>query len=80
MYGSIAAGIALSVTTLPRGFTHQTMLVLGNGINATFQRWGEATLALAGKQCEATIFQCAERCAGRVRCEINKYLTAPNTA
>ena len=50
MYGSIAAGIALSVTTLPRGFTHQTMLVLCNGINATFQRWGEATLALAGKR------------------------------
>ena len=48
--GSIAAGIALSVTTLPRGFTHQTMLVLGNGINATFQRWGEAMVALAGKR------------------------------
>ena len=47
---SIAAGIALSVTTLPRGFTHRTMLVLGNGINATFQRWGKAMMALAGKR------------------------------
>ena len=34
---SIAAGVALSVTTLPRGFTHRTMLVLDNGINKTFQ-------------------------------------------
>jgi len=47
---SIAAGIALAVTTLPRGFTHRTMLVLGNGINNTFQSWGEAIRALAGKR------------------------------
>ena len=47
---SIAAGIALGVTTLPRGFTHRTMLVLDNGINNAFQTWGEAMMALAGKR------------------------------
>ena len=47
---SIAAGIAPSVTTLPGGFTHRTMLALGNGINNTFQSWGEAMMALAGKR------------------------------
>jgi hypothetical protein len=48
--GSIVAGIAPSVTTLPRGFTHRTMLVLGNGINTTFEMWGRAMTALAGKR------------------------------
>ena len=47
---SIAASIALGITKLPRGFTHRTMLVLGNGINTTFRRWGEAMVALAGKR------------------------------
>jgi hypothetical protein len=47
---SIAAGITPGVTTLPKGFTHRTMLVLGNGINSTFQSWGEAMMALAGKR------------------------------
>ena len=48
--GFIAAGIALSVTTLPQHFSHKTMLVFGTGINATFQRWGEAMRALSGKR------------------------------
>jgi len=45
----IASGIDSRITTLPRGFSHQTLLVLGKGINSTFETWGHAMTDLQGK-------------------------------
>ena len=48
--GSLTAGISSRIATLPAGFTHRTMLVLGAGINRTFGDWGQALTNLSGKQ------------------------------
>ncbi|MEQ0565184.1 hypothetical protein ABJI51_39425 [Amycolatopsis sp. NEAU-NG30] len=47
---TVSNGIVSSVGTLPAGFTHRTMLVVGNGVNSTFGTWGSALLALGGKR------------------------------
>ncbi len=47
--GAIVSGINTTITTLPAGFVHQTFLVIGQGINNTFQIWGHAMTALQGK-------------------------------
>jgi hypothetical protein len=46
---TVSNGIVSSVGTLPAGFTHRTLLVVGNGVNSTFSTWGSALLALGGK-------------------------------
>ncbi|WP_329064376.1 hypothetical protein [Amycolatopsis sp. NBC_01480] len=46
---TLSEGIAASVTTLPAGFTHQSMLALGKGIGSTYGTWGSALMALGGK-------------------------------
>ena len=48
--GTVSAGVVSSVSTLPAGFTHRTILTLGNGINSTYNAWGGALMALGGKQ------------------------------
>jgi hypothetical protein len=45
----IATGIDSRITRLPQGFSHQTLLVLGKGINRTFDTWGHAMTYLQGK-------------------------------
>lgn len=40
--GSIASGINPSIATLPQSFRHKTILVLGQGINNTYEAWGHA--------------------------------------
>lgn len=45
-----AGGIDAAITTLPPGFEHGTLLVLGNGIAATLDSWGQALQLLNGKQ------------------------------
>lgn len=47
---SIVAGISNQIATLPAGFTHQTILAFGPGINQTFINWGQALTNLSGKQ------------------------------
>jgi hypothetical protein len=47
--GTVSAGIVGSVSTLPAGFTHRTILALGSGINTTYSTWGSALMALGGK-------------------------------
>jgi hypothetical protein len=47
---SITAGISGQIATLPAGFTHQTILVFGSGINRAFIDWGQALTSLSGKQ------------------------------
>jgi hypothetical protein len=47
---SINAGISSRIATLPAGFTHRTILTLGQGINQTFVNWGQALTTLGGKQ------------------------------
>jgi hypothetical protein len=47
--GSISSGISSQISSLPAGFSHQTLLVLGKGINFTYQTWGQAMTALRGK-------------------------------
>jgi hypothetical protein len=47
--GAIASGINSTIIALPAGFVHQTFLVIGQGINNTFQIWGHAMTNLQGK-------------------------------
>jgi hypothetical protein len=47
--GMVSAGIVGSVSTLPAGFTHRTILALGSGINTAYSTWGSALMALGGK-------------------------------
>ena len=47
--GTISSGIDTAVSSLPQGFTHQTLLVAGQGIDATFRTWGETLSSLLGK-------------------------------
>jgi hypothetical protein len=48
--GSINCGIEGLVQDLPAGFEHKHILVAGRGIHNTFQEWGGALLAKAGKK------------------------------
>jgi hypothetical protein len=45
-----AGGIDPTITRLPAGFRHQTLLVLGRGIAATLNAWGHALEVLNGKK------------------------------
>jgi hypothetical protein len=47
--GSLSSGIDSGVSGLPAGFTHQTVLVPGNGPNRLFDAWGAAMTGLYGK-------------------------------
>ena len=47
---TITSGISAQIATLPAGFSHQTILAFGTGINATFDQWGAALTTLSGKQ------------------------------
>jgi hypothetical protein len=47
--GAIASGINSDIENLPQGFTHQTMLAVGAGINTTYDLWGHAMTDLQGK-------------------------------
>lgn len=47
--GSLSCGIQSSISQLPAGFTHQTILTIQHGINRTFDTWGEALTGLSGK-------------------------------
>jgi hypothetical protein len=42
--------ISQTIETLPAGFSHGTLVVFGKGMNETFTVWGNALLALGGKQ------------------------------
>ena len=46
---SIVAGINAAIPALPAGFTQETMLVVGSGINHTWDLWGKALTDLQGK-------------------------------
>jgi hypothetical protein len=45
-----ASRIVKSIQALPAGFSHGTLIVFGKGMNDTFATWGNALLALSGKQ------------------------------
>jgi hypothetical protein len=47
--GAIVAGIRPAITRLPIGFTQETMLAVGKGINHTWDQWGQALTDLQGK-------------------------------
>jgi len=47
--GSIASGISSQITSVPAGFSYQTLLVMGQGINSTYETWGQAMTKLQGK-------------------------------
>ena len=48
--GADAGGIDPTITMLPAGFEHGTMLVLGRGIGTTLDAWGHALQVLNGKK------------------------------
>ena len=47
---AISCGIEGLVDEIPAGFGHAHILVAGRGIHSTFERWGQALLAKAGKK------------------------------
>lgn len=47
--GSLEMPIDPQITTLPAGFIQSTLLVIGAGINSTFQLWGQTITSLTGK-------------------------------
>jgi hypothetical protein len=47
--GTIACGINHSISFLPQGFSHQTLLAFGKGIGQTVSGWGSALMNLQGK-------------------------------
>ncbi|HWB82542.1 MAG TPA: hypothetical protein VG675_00235 [Bryobacteraceae bacterium] len=47
--GELTAGISSKIATLPQGFSHQTLLVIDNGINQLFRTWGQTLTDLSGK-------------------------------
>jgi hypothetical protein len=47
--GELGSGIATQIATLPAGFQHQTLLVVGQGINRTFDTWGNTLTSLYHK-------------------------------
>lgn len=47
--GTISSGVNSGIETLPQGFTHQTMLTVGHGINNTYNAWGQDMTDLQGK-------------------------------
>ena len=60
----IACGLNDGVTALPAGFTHRTLMVFGNGINATWEAWGRALTELAGRARPANDADLGLRCLG----------------
>ncbi|HEY0754598.1 MAG TPA: hypothetical protein VGD98_11590 [Ktedonobacteraceae bacterium] len=48
-HGTISSGINSGIEILPQGFTQQTMLTVGNGINATLDAWGHSLTDLQNK-------------------------------
>ena len=46
----LASGLNAELTNLPAGFTHRSLLVVGEGIGHTVQAWGQALTDLTGKQ------------------------------
>jgi hypothetical protein len=48
--GVKAGGLDAKITTLPKGFEHETLLVLGKGITSTLDAWGSALQQMNGKQ------------------------------
>ena len=47
--GQLASGISTQITSLPAGFTQQTLLVIENGINRAFDTWGKLLTGVTGK-------------------------------
>ena len=47
--GELSSGISANIPALPRGFQHQTLLVVEQGINRAFDTWGQALTSLSGK-------------------------------
>ena len=47
--GQLGSGISTKIASLPAGFTQQTLLVIGNGINRTFDNWGRLLTGVTGK-------------------------------
>ena len=47
--GRLASGISPRITVLPVGFTQQALLVIEDGINRGFERWGNLLTGLTGK-------------------------------
>ena len=46
---NIGSGVSAEIRSLPAGFTQQTLLVVGKGINQAFETWGHALTDLQGK-------------------------------
>ncbi len=46
---SISCGINASISQLPAGFSHRSILAAQHGIDRTYATWGDTLMALAGK-------------------------------
>lgn len=45
----LASGLNPELSPIPNGFTHRSLLVVGDGIHSTLQAWGNALTDIAGK-------------------------------
>jgi hypothetical protein len=48
--GELGAGISSQIASLPAGFQHQTLLVIGKGINRTIETWGNMLTTMYSKR------------------------------
>ncbi|MBV9742604.1 MAG: hypothetical protein JO099_02480, partial [Acidobacteriia bacterium] len=48
--GELTSGISQKIANLPQGFVHRVFLVVGQGINHTFDTWGHVLTSFAGKK------------------------------
>jgi hypothetical protein len=49
-HGRVASGFETNLCNVPEGFSQQTILAFGNGINRTWDLWGRSLNALRGAQ------------------------------
>ncbi len=61
---TLGSGLIETITSIPPGFTHKTLMTIGHGINHTWDMWGQALTDLHGKKLPENDANLALRCLG----------------
>lgn len=64
MESALCSRLIQTITSIPSGFTHKTLLTIGRGINDTWDMWGHALTDLHGKKRPGNDVNLALRCLG----------------
>ena len=79
--GALLTGIDTSnISSLPQGFTHQTLLVVSPGINQTYQIWGHALTDMNGKVRPANDADAVLKYIGYITDHLMAYFYVYNTS